>query len=782
MHKSAQPVALFYPLAAKIAGLYTLVCCTIPNMYSKSGALKYRLAKSLKQSLILAGGLVLTAFVCSRFSLDGVFPPFGCALVLACELLSINPLFALLGLLLGCLFAAKIQWAVMATVAIFVLICIGLRILALKASSVVRLLLFTLLMLAVIPLQCKLNFIGIGYASLGILLSLGGSVAFVQSYKLFKSCTLTQGSAACYTCLLCMLICGMNDISFFGVSMPMLVMLLYSMLMIHASGLLGFCLSSLLVCAFTALAQSSLASAAVLLCGAVLSLPLKSYGKLQSIIGYFAAAIVFASWTFGEAHMVNLQNLVIASVLFLLIPAEVSRSVASALFEKPTRVGVSESASHTQRGHASEQLSITAEMVQELAAPLSVKDCIGEQGDPEAWAVSSARCICSECEAKVLCWIDPPATEAALINLLRSYKRGERVYLRPPIDSDCRYFPELVGCMYLVSAQAEAQLAGMERMSKRLSFAKRQLSGISELLFGTSERILTERWHDEQLETKLMKSLLSDGFNVRHAEVLYPSGSMLIRIAFNGFDPEHQRAAVKAAGKALNLSLSMIRSELRGTACIVELEPKPALDAVMAVASAPKHGGSVSGDSSGSCRLVNSRVVYALSDGMGSGESARRESDSAIALLFSLYRSGLSRELVLENVNRMLMSRRVAETYATLDAVSLDLETGQVELAKYGAPPSVLLRGGNPKVLFGEALPCGIIDEAKPSLTRFVMQNNDILVLCSDGVWDVIGTSIDSELMQGASKSAKSLAEGLLSKAQSMSRADDMTVMVIKVA
>ena len=123
------------------------------------------------------------------------------------------------------------------------------------------------------------------------------------------------------------------------------------------------------------------------------------------------------------------------------------------------------------------------------------------------------------------------------------------------------------------------------------------------------------------------------------------------------------------------------------------------MEVKMARASLPEQAEEVSGDEIGELRMPCGRVVYAVSDGMGSGEEANRESRAAIGLLFDQFRLGVERELIYENVNRLLIARAEKEIYATLDAASIDLVTGEAEMVKFGAPPTCLVRADRKSVV-----------------------------------------------------------------------------------
>ena len=127
------------------------------------------------------------------------------------------------------------------------------------------------------------------------------------------------------------------------------------------------------------------------------------------------------------------------------------------------------------------------------------------------------------------------------------------------------------------------------------------------------------------------------------------------------------------------------------------------------------------------------------------------------------------------------MAQNETEMYATLDAVSIDLNSGEAELLKYGAPPSFLLRDGQVSAITGEALPCGILAEAKPSVIRIRLKRNDRIVLCSDGVQDVLPEGMEAAI-RAVADDPKKTGDALLRLAQSRGGSDDMTVMVIRVA
>ena len=91
------------------------------------------------------------------------------------------------------------------------------------------------------------------------------------------------------------------------------------------------------------------------------------------------------------------------------------------------------------------------------------------------------------------------------------------------------------------------------------------------------------------------------------------------------------------------------------------------------------------------------------------------------------------------------------------------------------------MRDGQVSVITGEALPCGILADAKPSVIRMQLKKNDRIVLCSDGVHDMFSEDAE-QVIRSVEPIGQKAGEQLLMIAKARGGTDDMTVMVIDVA
>ena len=204
----------------------------------------------------------------------------------------------------------------------------------------------------------------------------------------------------------------------------------------------------------------------------------------------------------------------------------------------------------------------------------------------------------------------------------------------------------------------------------------------------------------------------------------------------------------------------------------------------LGAAACPKEGSPETGDSM-ALRECAGRNLLLLSDGMGSGATAHRESAAAVALLGDLLSIGIGEAAALECVNRLLMLRSEEEMYATLDMLLFDPATAKARFFKQGAPPSYVLRAGRVHTIHAETLPVGILTEATPVAPKeAVLLRGDAIIMMTDGLFDSLGQELFAAIIErvGGANTAQCAAESLLAYAAERGRWDDMSVIVARVS
>ena len=120
------------------------------------------------------------------------------------------------------------------------------------------------------------------------------------------------------------------------------------------------------------------------------------------------------------------------------------------------------------------------------------------------------------------------------------------------------------------------------------------------------------------------------------------------------------------------------------------------------------------------------------------------------------------------------------ESLATVDIASIDLYTGQTELYKAGAAPTVIRRSGRTGKAESSSLPAGILREIGFDKAAIKCRIGDIVVMMSDGAVTEGTDWIRDEIESWTDGSAQELAERLCEGAKRRrtdNHEDDITVM-----
>ncbi len=210
------------------------------------------------------------------------------------------------------------------------------------------------------------------------------------------------------------------------------------------------------------------------------------------------------------------------------------------------------------------------------------------------------------------------------------------------------------------------------------------------------------------------------------------------------------------------------------------------LRATAAVSCHSRQAGVPSGDSHLIRMLEGDRLLLMLSDGMGSGEAAARESAQTLRLLGRFLQADVSRALALETVNELMLARSDADMFATVDMCVVDLATGMAEFTKLAACRSLILRGGEVITVEGGKLPLGILERVQPSVYTVQLEPGDVLLMASDGVMDAIEPERLSQCLAAHScQPPAMLAESVLRAVErdaDPQRRDDMTALCARIA
>lgn len=446
---------------------------------------------------------------------------------------------------------------------------------------------------------------------------------------------------------------------------------------------------------------------------------------------------------------------------------------------------LTDAAINRERERAGEKLFRISEVFREVECAFKGMDeAADEAGAKKRVAAELKERLCSGCERRQKCEKSVVYTGFHKLVEAGAVKgKVNLIDLPPAVTQNCTKPADVIHELNLLLAEYRRFMTEAENARAGRLMLADQAKGISAVLKNNAVELCREKRGAGEEERNIVKTLASCGIACPE---LYING-----------DEREEICAVIVGFADLNAILAALwratgeRFQLRNKinyggekACYIFCRP-PRYDAVFGVASIKKSGEKASGDTHSVIRINEHRFLMALSDGMGSGEYARKVSRTAISLIEAFYRAEMPEGTVLETINKLLTFSR-DERFACIDICSVDLNTGGAEFVKIGSPAAIILRGGKVKVLESESLPLGILDGLRPTVAKEKLCDGDMLIFMSDGITSAFDSTPELvEFLQPLKPlNPQNLADSLLAGALKRTGGkaeDDMTVLCTRI-
>ena len=737
-------------------------------------------------------GELLTFFVAlllGRICIAGDIAPFGLAFLAAASISGCNAHYALAGAVFGeILLQAKPQYPAVCACVLYHVMHLLWNCWSRKNAKLDQLFLLFLAQAALLPIFYAGDVPTLLRALINIGLCEFSALAMQSALRTLRMLgnrhVLSDAEQVSISLFFGILLLAVTDVQAFGFSLPVVLLLVFAMIAALARGVSGVAVSVALGVVLTVGGDFTLMFVGSLAACTLAGSLMRRMDTIGVFGGFLACSLVAGTYVYTASHTINLLNLAVSGAVFLLIPRTYLLALCAYLDADKNRERFSEKAMKRMKEHTARDIRQTVSVCREVARLFEMP---GEQQEPAdaqmQWTAQAAASVCMDCSLRKMCWRDPRLAAQAVSAMLQAHERGERIRIRRPFDPSCKHMPQMAAAAWQAQNQYLVQSALRQQTARQYQFVNRQLVGICDVIETLAQRISEECWLDEDLERGVAQSLDRHGIRVFGVDASFPHGKLRLDVRVSATYVDQPLPVCEAVRAAIRRPVSVLSARKEGRQGLLALEEAQPLRAVMGTASAPISRSGVSGDSTGERRLPMGRVLYAISDGMGAGESARSESQAAIRLLFDLYDSGFSRDVALESVNRLLLKRE-QDMYATLDALYLNLRSGQAEFIKCGAPPTFVYRADCLHTVSAEALPAGIVDEATPAIQRARIRKNDAIIMFSDGALDALGERTQQAICEALDDvpDSQTAADRLLEAALASGAEDDMTVMVIQIA
>lgn len=185
---------------------------------------------------------------------------------------------------------------------------------------------------------------------------------------------------------------------------------------------------------------------------------------------------------------------------------------------------------------------------------------------------------------------------------------------------------------------------------------------------------------------------------------------------------------------------------------------------VQGIARLKKDEAQISGDNFSFLELDRGEMVLGISDGMGSGSTACKESEMVLDLVERFLEAGFSAETAIRMMNSTMVMKGEEDLYSTVDLCKINLYDGEADFYKIGAAATFIKHGDEVSCISSSSLPVGAKTQIDVESSRRKLENGDFVVMMTDGVLEYLHVPKPEETMREIIGSIQTNNPGILAK------------------
>jgi len=405
--------------------------------------------------------------------------------------------------------------------------------------------------------------------------------------------------------------------------------------------------------------------------------------------------------------------------------------------------------------------------------------------------------VCVSCEKREECIAENSIAVYQLIyeilHAAEDYGSNLNLEIRRKLQKKCIMAPRFLRESLEAFNDAKQSMAWNNRIVQSREGCAIQLNTFAKMIQHVTRELDASIFSDELMEKKIKTRLRRIGIRVL-STVLFMTPKGRYEIHITGRAGKGQCVSTKEIADVLSATISrgmvldqderQVMNEEYSTIICME---GPRYQTLQGVAKIGKGCNKISGDSFLMKELPGGKQGAILSDGMGSGEAAFKESAMVLEMLEELLDAGFPKITAIQMMNTALVMGREEVRFSTIDMSVFDLYEGACEIVKVGASTTFIKHGERIEKINSTSLPIGVIQNLEVESRTRQMEDGDYIIMVTDGVLDALPVGQQEVLMDAILKRAdmvnpKEMAHFVMEqvlKASGEVPIDDMTILVV---
>lgn len=515
------------------------------------------------------------------------------------------------------------------------------------------------------------------------------------------------------------------------------------------------------------------------------------FGKYGAVAGITLTGMLLAAYAgLGINETVRFYEIPVAAVLLAVMPEGAYRAVRRFTDFREVPGG----AENLCKIHMQNKLVMAAASFQKLAdtfVRLSDKRNQVDMQDIAAMFDAAADRICRSCPRVNECWNrDFNATYKTMFKFLEIMERKGELQaqdVEPYFAGRCIRLDGLIKEVNRLFEIYKINQVWKSKLCENRELVGEQFGGVAQILQSISLDLEQETAFDHLAAEEIQCRLEAKAIWTEFVQVVRETqGRRSVQLCLVGDMKTETEEILPVLKSVLGTAFTPARRiRIDEESWVMEFHEAPALRIAAGFSCAGK--GEESGDSHMLNVLQDGKFVATLSDGMGTGHRAGRESSAIVELLEDFMAAGFDKTVAVKLINSVMVMKSANEAFATVDMCMIDLYTGEAEFIKNGAEPSYIKRKDGTETVRAASLPVGVISGVEIESFAHRLGNGDTVVMVSDGL-ELRGGGSQGWIRQTVEQAApnipvQELADQIMEKSVALKGGtadDDMTVIVLR--
>ncbi|MGL4849010.1 MAG: stage II sporulation protein E [Clostridium sp.] len=598
----------------------------------------------------------------------------------------------------------------------------------------------------------------------------------------------------------CLMVTGIGDFTIFSVEVREVVAIIFIMLIAYVGGLANGAATGIAMGLILGIASGNMIEGIGIY--GVVGLVSGLFKEIGRMFSFLAAGVIYsilALYTTGTITN-EIIEVLLGGVIFLIIPSKVIKNIDKEINTDVKMENLNSEHANQLKEEFSNRVDGLTDVLSNVSVAienLSTNEALLYKDKSTAMVNNLADRICSKCDKANRCWGSQfNMTYNCFEKIIKG--REDNFKLFPAeLEKKCMRKYEILKEVDQLVLSMNAEAINREKIEEGRKLIANHMNimvdNIGKMLFDFKKDIVVYGNLEKEIRKELNKN------SIQYKDVLaFVDREGKTKIKINMTNCSGCRYCTKNVlpivssimNKPMTIGKNGCSIRTDNKECTATITEMPKYNVQSYVGMSIKEGEEYTGDTYNFGTVANGKYLSFISDGMGSGPEASKESKMTVDLVEKFMVNGFDVNTALNAVNSiMTMKFDEDEKFSTLDMSSIDLYTGVAEFIKVGATASFIKRGSEVIKISSNMPPFGLVDEIEVEKIEKKVRGGDIVIILSDGVLDVDKNRVgDTEWIErflcNAGNDPKELAIELIEESKRLNNGaihDDMTVIVSKV-